>query len=65
MPTTEKHYRFINSKTGNALYYYTLNGELPEDKARQQLESIKAEVAVSNGVFFETIYWEQIKEEKN
>lgn len=62
METAEKHYKFINSKTGNAIYYYTLNGKLSEDKAKQQLDVVKAEVATANSVFFETIYWEEIKD---
>lgn len=57
-----KHYKFINSKTGNTIYYYTLSEVTNDDKAKQQLEAIKAEVAKMNGVFLETIYWEEIKE---
>lgn len=62
METDAKHYKFINSKTGNTIYYYTLSGELNQEQTRQQLDSVKAEVAVSNGVFLETIYWEEVKE---
>jgi len=64
METNSRHYKFINSKTGNSLYYYTLDASVTGEKARQQLDLIRAEVAVANGVFLETIYWEEIKEEK-
>jgi hypothetical protein len=64
METSNKRYRFINSQTGNTLYYYTMTAGISTEKERQQLESIKAEVAVSNGVFLDTIYWEEIKEEE-
>ncbi|GAB2688779.1 hypothetical protein GCM10027037_09180 [Mucilaginibacter koreensis] len=63
METTAKHYKFINVNTGNAIYYYTINSELDASQTQQQLETIKAEVAVSNGVFFDNIYWEEIKDE--
>jgi hypothetical protein len=63
METTAKHYKFINVSTGNAIYYYTLNGELDPVQTQKQLETIKAEVAVANGVFFDNIYWEEIKNE--
>lgn len=62
METGVKHYKFINSQTGNNIYYYTISAELSPEKAKQQLEIIRAEVAVSNGVFLDTIYWEEVKE---
>ncbi len=63
METDSKHYKFINSKTGNAIYYYTLNNNLSPEQIRKQLDVIKAEVAVANGIFLETVYWEEIKDE--
>lgn len=63
METEGKHFKFINSRTGNAIYYYTVKQELDAEQVKKKLEAVKTEVAVSNGVFFETIYWEEIKEE--
>lgn len=64
METTARHYKFINSQTGNAIFYYTISDNLPNEKLRQQLETIKAEVAVSNGMFLDIIYWEEIRDEE-
>jgi hypothetical protein len=58
-----KHYKFINSKTGYVIYYHTLKGDLREDEIKAELEKIKAKVAVDNSLFWDTIYWEEIKDE--
>jgi len=63
METPVKHYKFVNSKTGNVIYYYSVDGTLNPDKVKEQLEVIKAQVAVNNGMFLETVYWEEVKEE--
>jgi hypothetical protein len=57
-----KHYKFINSKTGNVIFHFTLPGDLNEADAKAQLEKVKANVATNNGVFLDTIYWEQEKD---
>lgn len=64
MKTVSKHFKFINSKTGNAIYYHTLDGDLSEDEIKQALEKVKAQVATQYEVFLDTIYWEEEKEEK-
>ena len=56
------HYKFINSKTGYAIYYFSLSSELKPEEAKCQLQNIKAKVAIQNGIYLETVYWEQIKE---
>ncbi len=61
---TAKHYKFINSKTGYVIYYYTINEPLNTDEAKAELEKIKAKVATENSLFADTIYWEEIKEER-
>ncbi|WP_462265262.1 hypothetical protein [Mucilaginibacter sp.] len=63
METAVKHYKFVNSKTGNTIYYYSISKEMASEDITKQLELIRAEVAMSNGVFLGTIYWEEIKEE--
>lgn len=61
MEATDQHYKFINSKTGNVIYHYTVKGEHSEDAVKTELEKIKAEVAIKNKMFFDTIYWEKEK----
>jgi len=65
MGAADKHYKFINSKTGYAIYYHTLSGALSTEKIKEELEKVKALVASQNDVFYDTIYWEEIKEEEN
>ena len=65
MGAADKHYKFINSKTGYAIYYHTLSGVLGEDKIREELEKVKAQVASQNEIPVVTLYWEEIKEEEN
>lgn len=59
---TTRHFRYINSKTGNALYYHSVTDITEADKLKQELEKIRDKVASDNGVFMETIYWEEITE---
>jgi len=63
MKTAGKHFKFINSKTGNVIFHHTLNGNLNEDEIKQALEKVKAQVATQYEVFLDTIYWEEEKEE--
>jgi len=63
MKAPEKHYKFINSKTGNAISYFSLKAGLTEEKIKTELEKAKNDVAVKNNLFAETIYWEEVKEE--
>jgi hypothetical protein len=65
MDTPVKHYKFINSKTDNVIYYCTLSGDLNTEQHKEKLEAIKAEVAGGNGVYLDTIYWEEIKDNKD
>jgi len=62
MKTGGKHFRFINSITGNVIYYYSA-GDLCKEELHEELERVKAHVAIQNGVFVDTIYWEEIKDE--
>lgn len=61
--TANKHYKFINSKTGNVIYYHSLSSELSPEELKAELERIKAQVATQNGIIWSTIYWEEIKDE--
>ena len=65
MEGADKHYKFINSKTGYTIFYHTLSGSLDADKAKEELEKVKAQVAIENKIFADTLYWEEIKEEED
>jgi hypothetical protein len=63
MKKSDKHYKFINSATGYAIYYHTISDDLEPGKVKEELEKIRAQVAISNGIYLETVYWEEIKDE--
>jgi hypothetical protein len=60
MDTPAKHYKFINSQTGNVIYYYTAETGLNDEALKEKLDAIKLQVATSNGIFMNNVYWEQI-----
>ena len=60
----DKHYKFINSKTGNVIFYHSLKSDIGIDQIKIELDKIKAQVASQNSVFLDTIYWEEVKKEK-
>jgi transcription initiation factor IIE alpha subunit len=62
MATNTRHYKFINSKTGNALYYYSVEGEKTPEQLKEELDKIRDQVASNNGLFMETVYWEEVLE---
>ncbi|WP_184541876.1 hypothetical protein [Mucilaginibacter sp. FT3.2] len=62
MKPADKHYKFINSKTGYAIYYHSLSSSLDTEEIKKQLQEIKARVAIQNKIYLETVYWEEIKE---
>jgi hypothetical protein len=62
MKKPNKHYKFINSKTGYVIYYHSISDELEAKKAKEELEKIRAQVAIHNGIYLDTVYWEEIKE---
>ena len=62
--TTTARYKFINSKTGNIIYYHTLRQVLSVDEIKVEMEKVKAKVATKNALPSDTIYWEESKEEE-
>ena len=62
MKKSNKHYKFINSQTGYVIYYYSINDALAAEKIKKELEKIKAQVAIKNGIYLDTVYWEEINE---
>jgi len=65
METADKHYKFINSKTGYAIFYHSLSSKLSTGKVKEELEKVKAQVAIKNDIYLDTVYWEEIKEEED
>ncbi|MFA6085316.1 hypothetical protein [Mucilaginibacter sp.] len=64
MSAADKHYKFINSRTGYVIFYHSLNACLSADEVKAELEKIKAQVAIQNRIYQETIYWEEIKDDE-
>ena len=62
MKKPNKHYKFINSKTGYVIYYHSISDDLEAEKAKKELEKIRAQVAIHNGIYLDTVYWEEIKD---
>ncbi|MBC7399257.1 MAG: hypothetical protein H7289_04870 [Mucilaginibacter sp.] len=62
MKAADKHYKFINSKTGYVIFHFTLKGDINEADTKVELEKVKADVASKNRIFLDTIYWEEDKE---
>jgi hypothetical protein len=63
MKKAVKHYKFINSAAGYAIYYHSLDENLEAEQVKEELEKVKAQVAIKNGIYLETIYWEEVKDE--
>ena len=59
----KKHYKFINSRTSNVIYYHSLSSELSPAAIKLELEKILAQVAAQNAIPVHTLYWEEIKDE--
>jgi hypothetical protein len=64
MNTAVKHYKFINCKTGYVIFYHSLSAGLSADEVKAELEKIKTLVAVRNGLYQDTVYWEEIKDDE-
>lgn len=62
MKAGDKHYKCVNSRTGYAIYYHSLSGMLSDEETKTELEKIRARVAIQNGIYLETLYWEEMKQ---
>lgn len=58
MEEQQKHYHFINSKTGYKIAYFTIPADTYPDSINELLEKRRKELAIEHGIFFDTIYWE-------
>lgn len=50
-----KHFKFINSETGNVIYFLSL----PERSStiENELERIRCEIAANNGIYVGNVYY--------
>jgi hypothetical protein len=63
MKAGEKHYKCVNSKTGYVIYYHSLSSGLSKDEVKAELEKIRTRVAIQNGIYLETLYWDEMKQD--
>jgi hypothetical protein len=63
MNTADKHFKFINSRTGYVIFYTSLSANLSPEEQKAELDKIRVQVAIKNNIFHGTVYWEEIKEE--
>lgn len=61
MKADNRHYKFVNSQTGNTIYYHTLNSKLKRNEVKAELDKVKAQVAIKNTLYLDVIYYEEIK----
>ena len=59
MKKAANHFEFINSQTGNVIAYLSIPADLNEKEKNEQLEKKKAELAISNTLFIDLIYWQE------
>ena len=50
-----KYYKFINSETGNTIYFLSFPKDEPN--AIERLEAIRRKLAYEKGVYIENIYY--------
>lgn len=50
-----RHYKFINSETGNVIYFLSLPESLPS--IENELERIRMKIAADNGIYFGSVYF--------
>ncbi|WP_183557296.1 hypothetical protein [Mucilaginibacter sp. SP1R1] len=62
MKPADKHFKFINSKTGYVIYYHSISSERPDQEIKAELQKVKTRVAIQNGIYLETVYWEEMRE---
>jgi hypothetical protein len=63
MKAADKHYKCVNSKTGYVIYYHSLGSELSNEEVKAELEKLRAHVAIQNGIYLGTLYWEEMKQD--
>jgi hypothetical protein len=61
MKTDNKHFKCINSHTGNAIFYYSVDDKKDQDQTQAELDKVRAQVAMQNAMPVTDIYWQEIK----
>ena len=51
------HYEFVNAETDNVIAYLSLPATMTEEDRVKELDRKRSELAMTNGLFFEVIYW--------
>lgn len=51
-------YEFVNSETGNVIGYLSLPPNTDENERKAALEKKQTELAMTNGLYFDQIYWQ-------
>lgn len=64
MKADNKHFKFINSQTGNTIFYHSCNTDKSGDELKAELDKVKAQVASNNGLFLDIVYWEEVKDQE-
>jgi hypothetical protein len=54
----EIHYEFVNSQTGYVIGHLSLPAAMNTKERIEMVEKKKAELAISNKLFLEIIYWQ-------
>ncbi|MEX2592407.1 MAG: hypothetical protein WD426_06505 [Anditalea sp.] len=55
-----KYYKFINSETGNVIYFLSFPWDEPN--AVEKLEAMREKLAYENGIYIENIYYSKSSE---
>ena len=55
MDTSTKHYKFINSETGNVIYYLSCSPDEPNEESI--LENMRQKLAYEKKMYIEHIYY--------
>jgi hypothetical protein len=58
MTTKLIQYEFVNSQTSNIIGYHSVPADLDKKALQEELEKKRAELAVTNTLFVELIYWQ-------
>jgi len=53
-------YEFINSQTSNVIGYHSLPADTDEKRVSEELQKKRAELAITNSLYIELIYWQNV-----
>jgi hypothetical protein len=58
METLLNHFEFINSLTGNVICHLSVPTDVSDSDLEKKLAKRRAELAVSNRLYIDLIYWQ-------